>query len=245
MSAYFGYGEVLESDFVSVDPFTSENPLANGLDYKLATFAKVNNASSTVTMRFDFLTSSAKYVDYIAIANHDCTNIKIEGSNNTSIFNEIADEAVTPGTSFVIGTPTSSFRYIQVILTKAGGFMQFSHLSFGQRLQARPIGDGFAPVMHKRYKTLNKTNRNGEFLGSVTRRIPQAVRFNQQGITETEMRDDWSPFLEHANRKPFFFVPQYETYKDEAMYCWSEDAQDAVYRGLCKMAVSFNVQGVS
>ena len=245
MTAYL-LGQDLDLSTVTISgaSYTSDGPLAKGVDGRLSTKAVLDVTFGTGSIIVDYGVGNTFTANAIGLAGHNCTGVQLEGGNDGANWTQyVSNLNLTGGTHCVVGT-TGTHRYWRIIFYNAGGAQSFAHLAFGTAITGKPIGDGFAPLLFKHYKTMNKLNRNGEYLGSVARRIPQAVRFKQQGISEADMRNIWAPFLEYASRRPFFFVPQLETYQNEAAFCWSEDAQNAVYRGLCKMAVDFNVQGV-
>jgi|13_taG_2_1085334.scaffolds.fasta_scaffold01414_4 hypothetical protein len=245
MTAYL-LGQDLDLATVTVTGtgFTASGPFAKGVDGRLSTKAVLDTSSSTATINLDFGSGNTLTANAIGLAGHNVVTVQLQGSDDGSSYTNVAEGGFMAGGTHLFAASSATHRYWRINLINGTGSHEFAHLSIGEAITGKPIGDGFAPLLFKHYKTMNKLNRNGEYLGSVARRVPQSVRFKQQGISEAEMRSTWAPFLEYASRRPFFFVPQYENYPNEAAFCWSEDAQNAAYRGLCKMAVDFNVKGV-
>lgn len=120
-------------------------------------------------------------------------------------------------------------------------------VSFGRHL-ALPYGMyiGWTPPALARSTGLtNSISDSGAFLGRSI--ISKGVRTSLvlQFAGDAWVRENWPAFVLHAERKPFFLVPNADKYPDDAVLCWAAgDITPPTHTNYGFMGTSIPVEGL-
>jgi len=195
---------------------------------------------------------AAESVDYIGIAAHTF------GTDNTSVAIEYYDGAawqviddINPGDNapiMFIFTQRNEARY-RLNLTgptvpRVGVVFVGKHLEMQRGMYV-----GHSPITLSR-KTFvrNNISEAGQFLGRSIVRTGSGTSYQWDNLTSTWYRENFDPFVVHAQTKPFFIAWKPVTYSNEVGYVWLPEGRDIMPSNsgtLDYMSVSMDVEGLA
>lgn len=228
-----GYVNLLESAIT-----TSATSEAEGFEKENAYDWRLDDWWKPETTGTHYLTaaySAAVHADYFAVFGHDLhtynASVKLQYSTDGGANWSDATDYVSPARGLVI---FRSFDRIgahrwRVVLLSASGPASIGMIAFGESLQIpRQFGTGFTPPnLARKNEIMGQQAEKGAFLGQSVRR--NGVKFSiQRDVLEPGwVREEWEPFMDHAETKPFFFSWDYENHPWEAAYCWMQGSSQA------------------
>ena len=258
MTAYIGAINFLDDAIITTNKTMSPGfPIENSVDYKTATSAKYGD-TSTGGWNILFDLGVFKVPDYVGIVGFrgqtSGAEIRVSWSNvaGAGPWTDILTYPLSNRSEKdrynvffrTLTAPPGGKRYWRVRITNSSPGDIISHISLGTVTACKPIGTGFRPPIYEHYDSINAQSNAANYLGRSIKRKPMDLTIKQQGITSSELRANWVPFLEHTARKPFFFSWDYENYADEAVYCWTEKPQQPVYNSLCSASINLKVKAI-
>lgn len=183
--------------------------------------------ASTGTKYLTATFGSAVVANYFGVFGHNLhtysDTIKLQYSTNGSSWSD-ATTAQAPSTGKVIfitfSDITAAWWRIQYITTGPG---TIGAISFGEVLELQQgMKSGFTPPPFARSnKYTDKSTVKGVPLPRSIERMPGKITIRQDTIDPVWMRNNWIPFLDHAETKPFFFSWDYDSHPGEAGFCRS------------------------
>lgn len=182
----------------------------------------------TGTQDLVFDLGSAKSVDTLCIYGH---NLNAEGcslqlDHSTDDISYSAAVAV-----FVVGDDgvvfkqftSASRRYWRLRITNCTIDAVVSVAAFGvATVLPEGMDIGFIPPAWGEVKNTNSVAVNGNFLGRSNQTVPFKMRLKQSHVLESFIRGNWSTFIAHAQKLPFFFAWDETNQPDETVYAWTD-----------------------
>ena len=177
------------------------------------------------TLVFDL--GVAKSADYLGIMGH---NLSSAGSG---FFLEKADSLSGPWTTVLSKTPTSdnviferftstSSRYWRLRFENGTLPLLIPVVSLGVALEMqRGMAPGFSPPLVDVFRIQNSETDRGLFIGRSLVKEPQQISFNVNLLSSSFIRQQFIPFLEHAQRNPFFFSWNHQDFPEDAVVAWT------------------------
>lgn len=224
--ARIGYQNLMESA-TSVVP-TSVNadfPVENLWDWLTSDFYKPTGTGTTdivITM------PAPVSADYFAFYNQNLFSlsgtIKLQwwnGSAYVDCFSAISPADNSPQMVSFASQTSDKWR---VVISCASVF-SLGCVSFGAQL-ALEHGmylNWTPPKFGRSTQLVTSKADGGAFLGRSVIAKGVSTELILQYASDTWMRANWIDFVEHAEKKPFFFVPDIANHPSEAVYCWVED----------------------
>lgn len=246
-NARLGYDNLLEKGSVAASSQNPSFPVQNAYDWLTCDYFKPA-ASGTVYVEVS-LTAPAS-ADYFAFYGHDLYlrggTIKLQYYNGTTYVDCFA--AITPTDNrpqMVTFTSASSTKW-RVVFTCTSVF-SIAVISFGAQLPLeRGIYLGWTPPRFSRAtQIIDSMSDGGQFLGRsiIANGVTGSLVLNY--ATDAWMRASWLPFVRHAERKPFFFVPDIANYPDEAVFAMMDGNMAAPSQtGFGYMSGTFAIRGM-
>ncbi|WP_020184550.1 hypothetical protein [Methylopila sp. 73B] len=220
-----GYDNLLEQGTVVASSAEVQYPVENAFDWRTDDFFRPASAGTvTITLTLP----KARHASYFAYFQQDLFKKggslrlqRLDGASWVNVGDGIAPADNAPRMLFFDPVPAKQWR---VVLTCDEAF-SIGVLAFGEALLL-PYGmylNWTPPVLARATRTLSSVSESGAFLGRSV--IGQGVKTDLilQGTTDQWVRDHWQPFVEHAERKPFFFTPDALQRPDDCMFAWVED----------------------
>ena len=201
-------------------------PVANCYDWLTCDFFKPA-ASGTVNIVVTLPAPAS--ADYFAFYNQDLYShsgtIKLQywdGAAYQDCFSAISPVGNAPVFKVFPSKTSSLWR---IVITSDAVF-SLGVVSFGNQLILQHgMYLGWAPPSLARdTKLVTSTSDGGAFLGRSV--IAKGIRTDLilQYATDSWVRTYWKAFVEHAEQKPFFFVPNIVDFPGEAALCWVQDS---------------------
>jgi hypothetical protein len=185
-------------------------PAATGTHYLTATF------------------SSAVTVDYFAIYAHNLhtynASVQLQYSTDGTTWNDATDPQA-PSTSRPVFVSFTSIlaAWLRIKLVTTSGPAQIGVASFGEAM-IFPSGmkPGFQPpTLSREGKYMNSVSEGGQFLGRSLLRNGAKTKIDLILLDPLWVRENWEPFIRHAEAMPFFFSWDYENHPNEAAFCFT------------------------
>ncbi|MHC2315145.1 hypothetical protein ACVIHC_002191 [Bradyrhizobium diazoefficiens] len=239
------FQNLLENGTVVASSEDAAYPVANSFDWITSDYFRPTAGG---TINIDLTLSEAASANYFAFFNQNLYSlsgtIKLQwwnGSAYVDCFSAVSPTSNAPSVTFFPQQISTKWR---VVITCASVFA-ISMLSFGTSLDL-PYGmylNWTEPQLANADEYLNSESDSGEFLG--TSRISKGIKttLELQGATDAWIRTNWVPFISRA--KPFWFLPNYETYPSEAALCKFDGAPPPPkHSGYGYMSVSIPIRGL-
>jgi hypothetical protein len=201
---------------------------ANAWDWLTTTYwSPTSNGVQTLTFQF----STAVSADYFGMYRHNLgtvgASVKLQHSPNGSTWTD-AFTAVSPDDNeIVLQTFTSASKTwwrIRFDLGSSADSLFVGIVAFGPRLTTEyGMPAGFVVPRHSRStQILNSKTEGGQFAGrSIIARGARST-ITIRNATQAWARQQWEPFVRHAELKPFFFSRNHTDYPEDAVYCWAD-----------------------
>lgn len=200
-------------------------PVENAYDWLMSDFFKpASGGAYTITSTF----SNVKTANCMALYNHDLhTN---SGTIQLQYWDGAAWQNATDAIAPVNGEP-------KIIYFNAQSSTQWRFsidstqpssigvLFFGEYLGLElGVWQGFTPPrFSKNNNYITNVAQNGSFLGRSIVTQSGNISLKVEYMTMQWARDEWEPFIEHIELKPFFFSWNVANYPDEHAFAWSTD----------------------
>lgn len=221
------YQNYMEDPFVTIggDPTTDGNVPANLADWNMSTFWEP--ASGGVSLATFYL-AAPKLVNYFAFYNQ---TLYLYGGTLTLQYSLDGGstwlDAVTaaPGSNAVVyltfDSITAQYWRIAMNSTTAA---RLSLAAFGQDMQLeRGQWVGVSPPPYLRTsKVTTNISDNGALIGRSVIRTGHSMSLDLDFLTPSWVRNNWLPFMIHAESKPFYYLWNIDDYPNDAMFCWAE-----------------------
>lgn len=213
-----GYDNVFERGVVSVTHENPDFPKENALDWLTYSCYKTN--TSIATVQYSVHTGYGETCNYVAIAGHNL------GTKNASVVFQFnsgsgwvnAHTTVVPSDDDVIFItfPAVTAEDFRLSIGSVDADTCIGILSAGSRLTIpRGVKVGWAPPLINAYETKGVFAETNVSLGRSLKNRFQEVDLYFTGFTEDFVRTSYIPFLEHAKRRPFFFMWDSVEFTDE------------------------------
>lgn len=249
MTAYIAHDNVLpDASTVTVSSEATGYAGANLADPRTGNAWKPAS-TGTQTITYEFTADQA--VDYFAVVGHtlsdDSSSIKLEYSTDgTTYYDAVASISPTDNNViFRIFTEIEAdYWRVSITCTVAPSI---KYVAIGSVLQL-PVGmpDGFGPIHLQRTSDyLNNKSEGGEFIGRSLIREGLDGRIDLKYLSAVWVRSNWETLLDSIEVTPLFFCWNYETYKDETVYCWTNGAiTQPKYDGVRFMTAAISVDAI-
>ncbi|MBB4345132.1 hypothetical protein [Rhizobium leguminosarum] len=225
-NARIGYENLLENGTVTASSENVAYPVKNAYDWLTSDFFK---PAASGTINIDLTLSVSDGADYFAFYGHDLYShggtIKLQYWNGSAYVDCFA--AITPTDNsprFVNFTSQASTKW-RVVITCTSVF-SIAVISFGAQL-ALEYGmylNWTPPKFGRNTKLINSQSDGGAFLGRSVVSLGVRSSLILQYASDTWMRSNWLAFITHAEKKPFFFIPNVGTLPLEAVFAYTEDS---------------------
>ena len=224
-----GYENVADSSSITVTSEDADHPTINMLtpstyDYWKASSSAVQNIDWTVGTNPDG-------VDYIALCGHNFHEddgisvvLKRKATAGAAWTTVHSTGVITDSRPVVIHFNETTNPFIRIELTSTSGeIARVANLMVGRMLVfPRRVYVGHTPIDYSRDATISRAvSENGEYLGHTLRSIKKSTSVDFKNIDEDFYRSDITPFVEHAEQKPFVWCWRPEKYPDEIAYAWT------------------------
>ncbi len=243
------YDNLLERSGATVVA-SSENPaypVLNAFDGRTDDFFRPA-AAGTVYINLTLPTGGA--ANYLAFYNQDI--YLYGGSIGLQYYDGSAWQNATPGLTPASNAPrvfffdTVTAVQWRVVITCQQVF-NLGVVAFGQHLALQyGMYMGWTPPRFARNTRITTSMSDaGAFLGRSV--IGNGIRttLQVQFASDEWMDANWLNFVRHAERRPFFFVPQAVKRPDDVTYCWTDDdIPTPTHTQYGHMGVTINLMGL-
>lgn len=157
---------------------------------------------------------------------------KLQYSSDGSSWTDMAGSAFTPGdnkTIFIVGTAISQ-KFWRIVIS---GLVASDVLKIGQAfignslLVFSPPEIGFSPPnIALQNEFISSRSDGGDFLGRSLVRKGSEGMFTITNVREDWVRTNWIPFMEAAEKHPFYHAWDTSTFSREVGYCYVEKTID-------------------
>ncbi|RVD58857.1 hypothetical protein EN866_19545 [Mesorhizobium sp. M2D.F.Ca.ET.223.01.1.1] len=218
------FENLLENGTVVASSEDAANPVANAYDWLTSDFFK---PAASGTINIDLTLSGADSADYFAFYGHDLYahggTIKLQWWDGASWVDCFTAVTPTDGTPQVVTFASQTSTKWRVVITCTSVF-SIAVISFGAQL---PLEYGMylgwtPPKFGRNTQLTNSQSDGGAFLGRSI--IAKGVKssLDVQYASDAWMRANWLTFVEHAEQKPFFFVPNIGTYPGDSVFAFTD-----------------------
>jgi hypothetical protein len=225
-SPRIGYKNLFESaSTVTASSEASGFEGSNAYNWDTASYWK---PSATGTHYLTATFSSAVTADYFAIYAHNLNtynaSVKLQYSTDGSSWSD-ATSAQAPSTSrpILVSFTAILAAWWRIELVTSSGPAQIGVAAFGEAL-VFPCGMkvGFQPpTLSREGKYMNSKSEGGQFLGRSLLRNGAKTKIDLDLLDPLWVRNNWEPFIRHAEIKPFIFSWDYENHPNEAAFCFT------------------------
>lgn len=234
-TAYVLYYNLMIDASLSASSTSAGSHAQNAIDYRTTTFWRPD-LSGNQWLEIDL--SAPALVDSFGLYRHNCATaqavVKVQRWNGAAWvdvleLDDLADDQCV--FKLFAGVTASRWRVLfacaSVDPLLAVGVVMLGralHLPYGM-----PVG--FVPPRHNRNtEILNNRTESGQFAG---RSIIQ--RGSNSDLIQNQIKPEWlrfygEPFIQHAEKKPFFFSWSYVRYPQDAVYCVASNIAEQPYK---------------
>lgn len=218
------YENLLENGTVNASSENADFPVENCFDWITSDYFK---PAGSGTINITLTLSGTQSSDYFAFYGHDLPShggtIKLQYWDGSAYQDCFAAVTPTDTSPQVITFAAQTSTQWRVVITCTSVF-SIAVISFGAKLtvpRGRYIGFTY-PRFGRNTQVVDSTSDGGEFLGRsiVSKGVTTTVEFNH--APDAWMRSNWQSFIEHAEQKPFFYVPDSDGNPTEAVYCFTD-----------------------
>lgn len=204
-----GYENIFENGPVTVTHEHTDFPKENLFDWLTYSAYKPNSASATVLISVHL--GYGTTCDYVGIAGH---NLGSTGATAVLQYNSGSGwnnchtvQAPSDDDTIFITFPSVSAEDYRLSLGVTSVNTSIGILAAGDRLEI-PRGPtvGWAPPLINSYELMANFSESNASLGRSLKTRFQTTQLEFSGLTESFVRASWLPFVEHAKKKPFFFM---------------------------------------
>ena len=258
MTAYIGY------DAIGADPARQtnitassaflypDNPIENLLDYSTYTIAKFGSIDSAAEADIGVDFNGQQTVQYIGIMQHNLPVGSTVEVKRSSLEPAIASFPVTHTGPllFILSEAYRDTFMLLRFLAPGGanpGTVSIGVLMYGELL---PLPEGLPapytpPPLERDTDTYSSISGTGNFLQSHVQRTGWQFSIIQQNVDPDWVRANWPALVFHAERYPFFYSWDQESYPEDCMYGWvSRKVKPPVYQNPLYMSWSMSCRGL-
>ena len=207
-------------------------------------------AVGSANERLTFDIGGPETVNYLGLAGHNL------GSTGANITFESGDTINGPWTTRIDGNPTnddallirfqdaiSQFWRLTVVTATSAPVIALS--AFGKAFEVtRGVSPGFQPPLVDNLEIENSESRQSLFIGRSVTKFPQTMRLNFELLDQNYVRNEWVPFLRHAQQKPFFLAWNALDFEDEVVYAWTQQTDFPSYQDVINMRAPLLINGL-
>ncbi len=185
-------------------------------------------AGVTGTQDLVFDLTTAKSCDTFCVFGHNLftegCSLELAHSPDDISYTVVVTAFVVPDDGVIFKEFTSiSRRYWRVRVTNSTINSLISVAALGvATVLPEGMDIGFEPPVWGEVKNLNSIAVNGNFLGRSNQPVPIKMRLKQSVVQESFIRGDWSTFVAHAQKLPFFFAWDETNQPGETVYAWTD-----------------------
>jgi hypothetical protein len=218
------YDNLLEQGAVVASSENASFPVANCFDWNTADYFQPN---TTGTINITLTLSAAGSANYFALYNQDLYlnggAIRLQYWNGAAWVNATPDIYPLDNSPKVMFFDEKSSTQWRVVIT-CSVIPNIGVLSFGQYLpmQYGNYLNWTPPILARSTKVTNNLSETGAFLGRSILSKGMLTNLVLQYAQDSWVRDNWLPFIRHAEQKPFFWSPNVDDHPTEAAFCWTE-----------------------
>lgn len=199
-------------------------------------------------------TFSETTIDYIGIGAHTLGvtdslvfEVQVSGSWVTIDPGVVEGMEAPDNEAIMLLMGSRSATGVRVTVTYSGEAPTIGKLSAGEALEmARPFYGGHSPIMLSRNTTRRpNVSERGEWLGTTLVRQGRQTGADWQHLKAAWYRQNFDPFVGHAQRFPFFFAWNPLQFPDCVYATLTNDVQPSNMGIRALMSVSINIRGYS
>jgi hypothetical protein len=189
--------------------------------------------------------------DYIGIAAHSL------GSAGASVTVELQEDLGDPfilltnvnpisDNAIFITMPEQQVKTVRLVITGTTAGFEIGVIYCGVALQMiRPLYGGHSPItLSAQNAYLPNRSDRGQFLGRDIIRQGYSTTASFKNLPAQWYRDQFQPFVEHAQILPYFWAWNLLEFPEEVAYCWNDSDISPTNSGTRDlMGVSWNMEG--
>jgi len=231
MSVKIGYETLAERTGVTVTSAqpAATNPADNAVDWLPFDFYQPDAAGASIQLKLSH--ASAQSCDYIALAKHDLftlgARVSVEYSADDATYSTalaattLADDGV-----FFQSFTVQSAKYWRITFDRAdAGVIQPSIgiMALGTAFDTSELPQiGFTPPLIDGDAGNTSISMDGTWLGKSIRKKALDMSFDFRLLSPAWVRTNWTPFMTHAQAKPFIISWDDVNYPSDAVMAWVE-----------------------
>lgn len=220
--ARIGYRNLLEEGAVVASSENANYPVANCYDWVTSDYFRT---AISGTINIELTLDEAGTADYFAYYGQDLYlhggTIKLQyhdGSGYVDASPVLAPQDNAPRMVFFDAVSATQWR----VVVSCTEIFNIAVISFGEYL-GLPRGmylNWTPPKLGRANRLINSESDSGAFLGRsiISRGVKTTLQLNH--APDAWVREEWLPFVEHMEQKPFFFAPNVSAYPNECGLCW-------------------------
>ena len=228
-----GYDNVLETATLTVSSEATGYDGENVADWFTWDYWK---PAATGTSYITAVLPTASKVDYFAVFGHDLSEtgstIQLQYSANSgSTWYDLTAPLEAEDSQVIFKTLSEvSATHYRIALACPTSVASIAVIAFGERLElpkSAPLNVTPAPYSFGNTYLSSKSD-TGRLLGRTLLRKESEVSIEAKLVEPEWVRDNWLPFIAHAEAKAFFYSWNYEDYPEDSAYCYIDKKADPV-----------------
>lgn len=170
--------------------------------------------------------NAAGIVNYLALAGHNLAQgvVQLQASDNGTDWVEVIPETMPgAGTAFMVEFENAEHPYWRLYVEPFVSAPQITVMHLGQVLRVqRRIYVGHTPLTQARQTEINTgRSEDGHYIGRLRRGGGLATDVSLRNLTEAWYRENFDPFVAHADLGAFFWAWRPQAYPQDVGYCWT------------------------
>lgn len=246
-NAILAFDNLLEKGTVVASSQNADYPVQNLYDWITTDYFRPA-AGGTVTVELTL--AAAASADYFAFYNHTLTSVagkvRLQYWTGSAWADCFADVTPTDNAPRVVTFASQSSTRWRIVFTTTGVF-SFACASFGLKL---PLEYGMYmgwtdPKFGRETRLINSVSDGGAFLGRsvIAKGVKSSIDIRY--ASDAWMEANWLRFVNHAEKKPFFFAPNIVGKPNESMFAYVEsEIPKPSHNGYGFMGVSVPIAGM-
>ncbi len=224
-----GYENTFADATITASSDPAATPKENALNWQLFNYWQ---PSPTASFYLDFDFGTSRSCDYLAFYSSDLytyTNARVIVYSSSSLpvtgGGQRANVLINTAGPKLLQINDQVVRYYRVEFQTASAVApKIQSVVLGNKLELqRGIRPSFkAPALGNYNRPYNSVSEGGILLGRSNKIEPVKFSLSTDMLTPSWVRSNWPAFLAHAEKYPFFLLPEPDSYTDEAVYCWTD-----------------------
>lgn len=245
-----GYENGFRTGTVTSSSDPAAAPAANAYDWNLFDYWQPATATQN-WLEIDF--GAAVSVDYVGFYSSDFYTMTgaelnlFSGASAAPSTSRVQENITTEGPKLFTFTSASA-RYWRLRLDTTGTETpKIQAVAIGAHLELqRGLRPGYKPpALGARNEPVNSISQGGIFIGRSNQRAPIPFSLNTDVLTPAWVRANWLDFLDHAEKYPFFVLPEPDSYTDEAVIAWTNgQIQQPQYTHSNYLSLNLDLQAI-